>query len=118
MEKNEVSIKEYIDQRFSDLDKFIAAKFSSSEKAVDKAEISAEQWRNQANEWRQTMNDKDKNFALKADTERIRDDVRNLQLSEAKLAGKASQSSVMWALLFSVVGTLIGLIGIALAIYK
>lgn len=38
---------------------------SSAEKAVLVAERNAEKWRDNANEWRQAMNDKDRSFVTK-----------------------------------------------------
>jgi len=106
-----ITLKEYIDQRFLDLDKGVNAALVSAEKAVDKAEKNAEKWRENANEWRGAMNDKDKAFALKADAERIEVEVKKLQISEATLAGKASQWQV-W------IGWLLALGAIVVALWK
>ena len=42
--------------------------------------------------------------------------VESLRLSRAELAGKADQASVAWALIISVSGTTIGVVGIIIAI--
>jgi len=38
----------------------VAAALAASDKAVDKAETNAEKWRDQANEWRGAMSDRDR----------------------------------------------------------
>lgn len=68
-----IPIKDYVDQRFAAqeiaVDKALAAAkeavvaaLAASEKAVDKAEVSAERWRNSANEWRGAMSDRERDF--------------------------------------------------------
>jgi hypothetical protein len=69
----EVSLKTYVDQRFKDLNSSVDQRFTdqdlstktalaSAEKAVDKAEASGEKWRENANEWRGAMQDRERNF--------------------------------------------------------
>lgn len=105
-----IPIRDYIDQRFADQEKAVNAALASSEKAVDKAEKNAEKWREQANEWRGAMTDKDKAYALKADTERIEGEVKKLQLSEAALSGKASTTSLYIGYLLAIAALLIALL--------
>jgi hypothetical protein len=40
-------------------------KFEAQEKAVLEAKFNADKWRDNANEWRQTMSDKDRSFVTK-----------------------------------------------------
>lgn len=84
------TLKEYVDKRFE-----------SVQVAAEKLERETKENKAQANEWRGAMNDKDERYALKADTERIEGDVKNLQLSEAKLAGKADAKTVIWVTILS-----------------
>lgn len=69
----EVSLKEYADQRLSDFKDDVDRRFrdqdvntktalASAEKAVDKAETIGQQWRENANEWRSAMSDRERNF--------------------------------------------------------
>ena len=69
----DVSLKEYMDSRFSDFQDQIDRRFrdqdastttalASAEKAVDKAESAGEKWRENANEWRSAMTDRERNF--------------------------------------------------------
>lgn len=59
---NEISIKEYVDRRFEEQEKAVKAALASAETAVNKAEVSAERWRNNANEWRGAMADRERDF--------------------------------------------------------
>lgn len=97
------TLKEHFDQRLSDMDKAVVA-----------AKEESKEWKAQANEWRGTMNDKDDRFALKTETERMRDDIKTLQLSEATLAGKASTNSVYISLIISAISIGIGIAAIFL----
>jgi hypothetical protein len=69
----DVPIREYVDLRFGQaeksVDKALAAAekavetaLRSAEKAVEKAETNAERWRNNANEWRGAMSDRERDF--------------------------------------------------------
>lgn len=55
------TLKELMDER----DKRYTVVSETSKKAVDVAERNAERWRDNANEWRAAMNDKDRNFVTK-----------------------------------------------------
>ena len=46
-------------------EKAVAAALAAAQKAVEVAERNAEKWRDNANEWRQAMDDKDRNFVTK-----------------------------------------------------
>jgi hypothetical protein len=46
-------------------EKAVAAALAAAQKAVEVAERNAEKWRDNANEWRQAMGDKDRNFVTK-----------------------------------------------------
>lgn len=56
------SLKEHFEKVLAERDKAISAALQSAEKAVQVAETNAEKWRNQANEWRGAMSDREKNF--------------------------------------------------------
>lgn len=44
-------------------EKAVNAALTASEKAISIAEVNSEKWRNNANEWRGAMNDRERNFA-------------------------------------------------------
>lgn len=51
-----------VDRRFKDQSEATRTALASAEKAVDKAETQGEKWRENANEWRSAMSDREKNF--------------------------------------------------------
>ena len=53
------------EQRHSDQKEAVKAALASSERAVEKAEAISEKWRQNANEWRAAMSDKDKLYLTK-----------------------------------------------------
>lgn len=67
------SLREYVDVRFASQEKAVDAALISASKAVDaalaaaekavnKAEANAEKWRDNANEWRGAMGDRERDF--------------------------------------------------------
>lgn len=65
MNKNEWTIetlKEYFEKILTEKDKAINIALAAAKEAVQVAEANAEKWRNQANEWRGAMSDREKNF--------------------------------------------------------
>lgn len=57
-----VNLKEYFEKILEEKDKAINIALAAAKEAVTVAEKNAEKWRNQANEWRAAMNDREKNF--------------------------------------------------------
>lgn len=57
------------DRRYGEVseakERAISAALAAAEKAVHVAEINAEKWRMNANEWREAMNDRERNFLSK-----------------------------------------------------
>lgn len=60
--ENTVTLKEHFEKILSEKDKALNAALASAKEAVSVAENNAEKWRNQANEWRGAMSDREKNF--------------------------------------------------------
>lgn len=108
----DITLKEYVDKNLASLKELIEARFNAAQVAIDKFEDENEKWRAASNEWRQAMNDKDKAFALKSELEQLRNDIARLQLSEANLAGKASQNTVNVALVISIISVGVGLFAV------
>lgn len=57
-----VPLKVYVDKRFEESEKAIQAALAAAEKAVNKAETNGEKWRDNANEWRGAMGDRERDF--------------------------------------------------------
>lgn len=108
----EVTLKEYVDKNIASLKELIEARFDAAQVAIDKFEEDNERWRENANEWRGQSNDRETAFALKSELQSLREDVSRLQLSEATLAGKASQNTVNVALVISIISIGVGVFSI------
>ena len=97
-----VSYKEYVNEKFSAL-----------EKAVDLAKNSMEKRLEGMNEFRETLKDQTATFMTRKEMEiifaNINADLRTLQESKAKLEGKADQGMVNVSLTFSILGFIIAL---------
>jgi hypothetical protein len=61
------TLKEHIEKILAEKDKAINIALAAAKEAVGVAEKNAEKWRDNANEWRAAMNDKDKTLMQKAE---------------------------------------------------
>ena len=61
------TLKEHFEKILAEKDKAINIALAAAKEAVGVAEKNAEKWRDNANEWRAAMNDKDKMFVQKAE---------------------------------------------------
>lgn len=103
---NEVSLREYVDQRFDAADKAVAAALAAQEKAILKAEASAEERFKLLNELRTGVATRDYVEAI----EKV-----NIAVSErvTKLEGQKQGSGDTWKVIvtiISVTGTGIGIL--------
>lgn len=73
MESDEISLREYVDMRLQAQEKAVTVALAAAEKAVlaaakatqmagDKAELENQRWRDAANEWRNAMTDRERDF--------------------------------------------------------
>jgi hypothetical protein len=81
-------------------EKATAAAFAASEKQVAKAEGNAEKWRENANEWRASMLDREVRFAsrseMDAELKAVRAELMSLKESRDRGDGRSSGSIAMW----------------------
>jgi hypothetical protein len=104
-----------------------ALSFTWSEKAIGKAEANAEKWRDNSNEWRTAMNDREIKFATKsevtAELATLQSEIANLNVrssgnigvQEGTKQGKEESRGSLLAVVI-IMGTLISLIGAAVVI--
>lgn len=62
-----VPLKEYFEKILEEKDKAINIALAAAKEAVQVAEANAEKWRNQSNEWRGAMNDREKKFITRGE---------------------------------------------------
>ena len=103
----QITLKDYIDDSIANIKESVKIAYASMEKRLEGM-----------NEFRDTLRDQASKFItrleMEAKFEVIQKQVDELRLSKATLEGKASQTSVMIALVFSIIGLAIGLIGLFL----
>jgi len=92
--------------------KAVEAALTSSEKAIDKSAVDIERWREANNEWRGSMNDREKNFATKSDVEAVEKVLYALSSRMDKTEGKGLGASGLWGIAVSVAAVLAALIAI------
>jgi hypothetical protein len=100
------------EQRFDAQGAATFAALNSAREATEKAEAASEVWQRNANEWRSAMSDKDKLFVTKVVYDLLVKRVDDLETLRDISQGKASQISVFWLGLVSVVGLISGLLSL------
>jgi len=104
-------------------EKATAAAFAASEKQVAKAEANAEKWRENANEWRASMLDREVKFAarteMEAELKGLRVELASLKETRAAVVGRSGGSAAMWGYVvggFSFLLLLLTLVGAVVAL--
>lgn len=80
-----VTLKEHFEKILEEKDRALSAALLAAKEAVQIAERNAERWRDQANEWRGAMTDREKNFVTRRE---------------------------LWAAVVAIVGAVIGIMAI------
>lgn len=111
-----VSLRDYIEQRITDLEDRMNLRFDASEAAALKAEQQMTARLDSINGFRATLSDQAARFVtrdeLTVTLHSIIETVDSLKTSRDILAGKASQASVSLAFLLAAIGLAISLFGI------
>jgi len=109
-----VTLKEYLSQRMDDLEEKIQVNFDLQKVALDKSDVKLDERLRSMNEFRAQMKDQSETFITRNEVMTLidtnRNEIRDLRESRAKLEGKASQSSMMIALGFSLVALIIEIV--------
>jgi len=108
--EDNISLREYIDLRFCEIDKSTRLALQSLDKRLDGM-----------NEFRNTLKDQTALFMTKdyyeARHTELAKQVEDLKLSRAELQGKANVNSLYVAYLFSVISLLLGIINITYKLF-
>ena len=100
-----ISLREYFDEKFKNIDKANALAYQSMEKRLEGM-----------NEFRDTLKDQASKFVTRTELEsslkEMNGSIRSLEISKAVLEGKASQSSLILTAIISFAGLVIGIIGL------
>jgi hypothetical protein len=67
------ALKEHFEKMLSEKDKAVNIALASAKEAVAVAEANAEKWRNNANEWRATMTDREARFMTRGEFEAFKE---------------------------------------------
>lgn len=106
------------DQKHRDLQAYLEAKLNGISIATEKALDASNKRLEGMNEFRDALKDQASTFITRAEYDRTREDIKNMEISAATLAGKASQKSVNLALVISVTSGLIGILALLFEIFK
>ena len=100
------------DSHRSALEKYIDVKFEALDRSIELATAVLNERLEKLNYLRDMVNDRDAMFVNKTEFDLQVANIEHLRLSEAKLSGKADQSSVTMAYVLSVVGLILGCISL------
>jgi hypothetical protein len=102
-----------VDKTLTAATKAVDAAFAAATQAAQKQEEQNDKWRASANEWREAMNDREKNFMPRVQADEMfktmRSEITDLKASRDNLAGGLLASRQAW-------GYLVGLIGIGVGV--
>lgn len=109
-----VSLKEHVETRLSDMDKFITESFASRDKAQVVAWDSLKAKMIDENHIRAQLQEQSQELVTKTeyrgDIKRLSDEVQQLREYRASMEGKASQASVIVSYLIGGAGLVLGII--------
>ncbi len=108
-------LMKYFEMRFDNLEKSLDERYITQEKAIAVANEASNKRLDSMNEFRETLRDQNKTFITQAEHnslialvnekfDTIEDSIKAIQISDAVLAGKASQSQFIVVLIISIVG--------------
>jgi len=121
-DKEEITLKEYIDALFHEREKQTNLALAAAKDAVTLAERNSEKWRENANEWRAAMSDRELNFARDSEFQDFKKAVENilaiLQTKQAVVDSKASTWLVWVGLFFTGAAFFFGLISVTVSLYN
>lgn len=114
-------------------DKAVSAALAANDRAVEKAEANAEKWRENANEWRGAMSDRERNLMPRTESERMNktlvDTVEQLNKTMSEKIGelrtwgsegygKHAGISQVWGIIAVAVPILVAVVALVVAIVK
>jgi len=108
-------LRQYVDLKCEGIKGLLNEKISGIDKATDLAAKAMDKRLDGMNEFRDALKDQNKLFVTKEMHDKVLDDIKFLREEHAKQEGKASQSSVNFAMFIAIAGIFIGIVGIVLA---
>jgi len=117
-EKENISLKHYIDKRFEDFKNYMDTQFDSVKQSTHLAQENIDTRLESMNEFRNSMKDQASRFITRTEYDivcnKYDSDIRNMRETQAENRGKASQQSVYIAYLIALVGIIVAIGGIIL----
>ena len=107
-----VSLREHLEDKINDLDKRVNLINRMNQIAVDKAVSVIDDRLTIMNEFRSAMKDQQSTFATKAQHDIACERIKALEITGAKIEGKASQKEVTLAQVGAALGVILGAISL------
>lgn len=116
------SSKTAVDAALKAAETLTNASFAASEKAIGKADANAEKWRENANEWRAAMQDREVKFAARIEMDNefknLRAELASLKESRSQVTGRSEGNHAMWGYIIGAVSFILMLLSIAAVFLK
>lgn len=117
-----ITLEKYFEMQLGNIKELLETKFNAIEQSTKLATETLNARLESMNEFRGAMKDQMANAFTKPEqnfyAEKVSAEIKSLELSRATLEGKASQKSVTYAILISVIGALFGMAGFILKLVK
>jgi hypothetical protein len=114
--KNSISLRDYFDNRFTELKNYMDIKFNSIEKSTCLAQENLNARLENMNEFRNSLKDQTANFITRTEHESLiqkyDSDIRVLRETQAEARGKASIQSVYVGYAIAFIGIIMGILGL------
>jgi hypothetical protein len=112
-----VSLREHLEDKINDLDKRVDLINRMNQIAVDKAVSVIDDRLTIMNEFRNAMKDQQSTFVTKAQFDIACERLKSLEITGAKIEGKASQKEVTLAQVGAALGVILGMISLFTALF-
>jgi len=110
----EVTLREYVEQRFDLSDKALSAALAATKEAILKAETATDKRFDSVNEFRQTLTDRDRLNMPRTETELLvkglSDRLKVIEDGRTRNSGEWSGAKNLWAIIIAAAGIVFGLI--------
>ena len=114
--KDSISLRDYFDNRFTELKNYMDIKFNSIEKSTCLAQENLNARLENMNEFRNSLKDQTSQYITRREHESVISkydgDIRTLRETQAEARGKASMNSVYIGYIIAFIAIVVGIVGL------
>ncbi len=84
----DIAMKDYVDRRIDDMERRFADRFTSADRALEKAETALREYKTVSNEWRAALADQSNRMATRVELDALDSTVEAVRRDKANLDGR------------------------------